>query len=211
MQDEISPPGGKRVSDASVQAKTGRTWAEWFGALDEAGAAALAHPEIVGVLREQFGLSGWWGQMVTVAYEQERGLRKPGQKADGFSVSASKTLAVPVSVLFQAWSDASLRSQWLDEAPLVVRRATPDRSLRITWADGRTSLEVNLYSKGAEKSQVAVEHNKLADAEEAARMKAFWMERVARLKQVLESASPSNTHPPQVSNVVTESSASPSL
>jgi len=63
------------ISDAAVQSKTGRVWSEWFAQLDKEGAARLAHREIAAALRDRHGLSGWWSQMVTVAYEQARGLR----------------------------------------------------------------------------------------------------------------------------------------
>ncbi len=43
-----------------------------------------------------------------------------------------------------------------------------------------------LTAKGAAKSVAAVQHERLADADEAERKKAFWRERVAALKEVLE-------------------------
>jgi uncharacterized protein YndB with AHSA1/START domain len=173
-----------RVSDAAVQAKTGKTWAEWFAVLDTVGAAKLDHKGIVAIL-EKHGVDGWWCQMVTVGYEQERGLRDRHQKADGYSVSASKTIAVPVERLFAAWHDAKLRKRWLKEA-ITIRKATASKSLRITWADGMTNVEVNLYPKGEARSQVAVQHSKLADAAGAARMKAYWGETLEQLKKVAE-------------------------
>ena len=42
-------------------------------------------------------------------------------------------------------------------------------------------------SKGEAKSVAALQHERLADAAEAERMKAFWRERVATLKEVLEA------------------------
>ena len=36
----------ERMSDAAVQAKTGKTWPEWFAVLDKAGAAKMTHKEI---------------------------------------------------------------------------------------------------------------------------------------------------------------------
>ena len=47
-------------------------------------------------------------------------------------------------------------------------------------------MVVGFESKGEAKSLVGLAHEKLADAEEAERMKAFWRERVANLKEVLE-------------------------
>lgn len=173
------------VSSDAVQAKTGKTWAEWFGILDAAGAQTLSHPQIARYLQEQQGVPDWWCQMLTVGYEQARGLREAHQKPDGFTANASKTLAVPLAVLYDAWADEGKRAAWLDEVELTVRKATPGKSLRITWSDG-SGLDVNLYAKGESRSQVSLQHSKLPDAATAARMKAFWGVALDRLKAFVE-------------------------
>jgi hypothetical protein len=173
-----------RVGDAAVAAKTGRTWPEWFDLLDRAGAQDLTHKEIDTLLYDAHGLDGWWAQMVTVGYEQARLGRAKHEKPGGFEVSASKTVAVPVETLFTAWNDPRRRARWLSEA-LTVRKATLPKSMRITWSDG-TSLSVNFYAKGAGKSQVAVQHGKLKDAQMAERVKADWAKRLEHLKGELE-------------------------
>lgn len=96
------------MSDAAVKAKTGKTWAEWFAALDEAKAQTLSHKEIVALVK---GVAPWWRQMVTVEYERAQGLRIRHQTASGFSVSVSKTLGVDVSALYGAAIDAKMRKK----------------------------------------------------------------------------------------------------
>ena len=135
------------VGSDAVQAKTGKTWAEWFAVLDKAGAQQMPHPRIARYLAEQQGVSDWWCQMLTVGYEQARGLRAVHEKTDGFAANASKTFAVPAMDLYQAWADADRRNRWLADAPLNVRKATPGKSLRITWADG-SSVDTNLTAPG---------------------------------------------------------------
>jgi hypothetical protein len=173
------------VSSDTMQAKTGKTWAEWFAILDAAGAQTLLHPQIARYLQEEHTVPDWWCQMVTVGYEQARGLREIHQKTDGFTANASKTLAVPVSVLYDAWADGNKRVRWLGEADLVMRKATPDKSIRITWDHG-SGVDVGFYAKGEAKSQVAIQHSKLPDAETAARLKAFWSAALDRLKAFVE-------------------------
>jgi uncharacterized protein YndB with AHSA1/START domain len=173
--------GAAGVSDAAVQKATGKTWPEWFKLLDAAGAKTMTHKEIVAVLVEQHGVGPWWQQMVTVGYEQARGLREKHQKTDGYSVSRSKTLNVPVSRAFRAWKDAKLRAAWLAEDGIVIRKATTNRSLRITWSDAKTSVEVMFYPKGESKVQVTVQHNKLASAAAGDRLKKFWGAALDRL------------------------------
>ena len=176
----------KKMSDAAVQKATGKTWKEWSAILDKAGAAQWPHKQIAAHLYEQLGVPGWWSQMVANTYEQERGLRQKHQKPDGYQVSVSKVIAVPTDMLYRAWADARLRATWLADAAITVRKATQDKSMRITWVDGKTSVEVNFYGKGQGKSQVTVQHSKLPTPESGERMKAYWKEQLERLQGVLK-------------------------
>ena len=183
-EKEASKPAG--ISDATVKARTGRSWSEWFAILDEAGAVKRGHKGIVALLSEHHRVGPWWRQMVTVAYEQERGLRAKHQTPEGFQISVSKTIAAPVAAVFAAWADEEARAKWLSAAGLPIRRATPGRSMRITWGDGTSSVDVNFHARGPERSQVVVDQKRLADADEVGRMKMFWSEALEALKKIVE-------------------------
>ena len=172
------------MSDAAVRAKTGKTWPEWFAILDEAGARQMTHPQIATYLASEHGVPGWWCQMVTVGYERAHGRAKHA-RPDGYSISVSKTLAVPVAKLFRAWNDPRTRARWLPDAPFTIRKVTPDKSLRVMWGE-RESLAIGFYAKGESKSQVALEHSKLPSAKAAAKAKAYWAEAMERLIALLE-------------------------
>jgi uncharacterized protein YndB with AHSA1/START domain len=172
-----------RVSEDAVRRATGRGWSEWFSELDSVGAAELGHREIVALLGERTELSAWWQQSVTVAYEQARGLRLKHQKPDGFEVSVSRTLPFRSEHVFRAWHDEEERRSWLPQ-PLTVRRATPARSLRITWEDG-TSVDVHLSEPGAGRTRVAVQHRKLADPAAVERLREHWRAALGRLHELL--------------------------
>ncbi len=184
MVDSRAAP---RMSDEAVRAKTGKDWEEWFTALDAAGAAQMSHQEIVAYLAANHGLDGWWQQMVTVTYEQARGLREKHQRPDGYQISASKTVAVPLATLFRAWTDPEQRARWLPEDSFLVHRATPEKYVRARWDTDGGRVDVSFYAKGEDKSQVSVNHGQLASSEDAARMKVYWAERLQLLKELLES------------------------
>ena len=129
---------------------------------------------------------GWYAQAITVGYERARGLRAPGEQADGFAVGASKTVAVPVARLFDAFEDASVRERWLPGADMRVRTATAHRSARYDWEDGSTRVIVGFEDAGEAKSRVALSHERLPDADTAEEMKAWWRERLVALKSQLE-------------------------
>ena len=166
----------------SVKAKTGKTWKEWFAILDKAGASKLSHQEIVKYLHTKQGVGPWWQQMVTVTYEQARGLRDLYQKPKGFEVSVSRTIKTSLEKLYKAFATEKARKTWLPEDGLTIRKATPNKSLRVTWNDGNSSLEISFSSKNDDKSQVVVQHSKLPNAKAAAKMKKFWGEALDRLR-----------------------------
>jgi Domain of unknown function (DUF4287) len=171
------------INDAAVKARTGKTWSEWFAILDKAGAKKMNHKEIVAWVSDRYDVRLWWRQMVAVTYEQARGLRDKHENTEGYQVSVSRTLSVPVGAIYEAWNDAKTRNRWLAEKGITIRKATPDKSLRMTWIDGKTSVEVNLYPKGDSKSQVVVQHSKLRNAREASAKKVYWAEKLGGSKR----------------------------
>jgi len=175
-----------RMSDDAVKAKTGKTWAQWFAVLEKAGAKKMTHQEITRYLSEKQGVGPWWCQMVTVNYEQQTGLRASHERPDGFSVSVSRTVNVPVTKLYKSFATAKARDSWLGQTAVQVRKATPNKSMRVTWKDQKSSLEINFYPKSADKSQVVVQHSKLANASEAAKMKTYWGKALDLLRETVE-------------------------
>jgi hypothetical protein len=174
------------VSDEAMTNATGHGWDRWFGLLDAWGGTGHTHPEIARWLSDEHGVPPWWTQSITVGYEQARGMRAPGQHVDGWSVTATKTIGVPVERLFEAFADDDLRERWLPAADLRLRTATAPKSARYDWEDGSTRVMVGFIRVSDDKSTVAIEHARLPDADTADEMKAWWRERVAALKPLLE-------------------------
>jgi hypothetical protein len=180
---EFKPP----VSDESVRAKTGKGWQDWFKILDEAGAAKLAHPDIVAIFAKKYSkdVGPWWQQMLTVGYERARGLRETHETAAGFVAGASKTINVAVDGVYDAWADGRRRARWLKGEKPTVRTARHGKSMRLAWPDG-TSVEVYFTKKGPAKTTVAVQHAKLDNKKAVEKMKAYWKDQLEGLKVVLE-------------------------
>jgi hypothetical protein len=175
------------MSDRAIKQATGCTWERWVRALDRDKAYEWPHAQIARHVRSRYKTPSWWTQMVTVGYERIKGLRARGQQRDGsHRASRSKTFAVPVTALYQAFHDGSVRDRWLVDAAYSVRSGTKNKSLRLAFADG-TSAVFGFTTKGPQKSQVAVEHAKLRSAEDAAARKVFWTSRFAALEKLLTS------------------------
>jgi hypothetical protein len=177
----------KRASDETVKAKSGKTWAEWFKILDKAGAKKWEHQEISLFLHEKQKVPGWWCQMIAVGYEHERGIRQKFQKCDGeFAASGSRTMNVPLAQVYQAWADETLRRKWLPDGDMEITTSTKDKSIRAKWDAGKSRVSILFYNKGPQKSQVTVDHMKLANSKASEQMKSYWFEALNRAQKLLE-------------------------
>ena len=184
---ETRDSGVALTSEEAVRGATGRSYEDWFRLLDESDMSSRKHGEIAAALTEEHGVHSWWAQTITVGYEGARGLRPAHGGRDGlFSVSASKTVDAPVERLFAAFTDDDLRARWLPEGGLSERTSQPGKSARFDWDDGETRVNVGFYPKGDARSQVALAHERIADAETAEEMKQHWRERLNALKALLE-------------------------
>ncbi len=173
------------MSDEKVKAKTGCTWERWVHALDRKGAEKMLHRDIVALVSEKYKVDGWWSQTVTVGYERIKGLRERGQRRDGtYEAGKSRTFNVPVTELFDAWVNASVRRRWLNGESVKLRTATAPKSMRLGWTDG-SIIAVGFTAKGKSKSSVALAHTKLPDREVANRLKEYWSKRLDALGEVL--------------------------
>jgi uncharacterized protein YndB with AHSA1/START domain len=182
--------GGDSMSPGrhdGVRAGTGRGREEWFALLDADGAASRPYREIADRLVDDHGLSRWWAQKLTVEYQQARGRRAPGSRPDGtFTVTASKTIAVPAAELFEAFADRRVRRRWLPDVRLRSRGADPPTTIRFDVEDG-SRVRVGISAVAPRKSQVALEHARIADGRIVEATKAAWRGRLGELKTLLEA------------------------
>lgn len=176
------------VSSDAVRAKTSKGWEEWLQVLDGEHAQKLPHKQIAQLLSDKYNVPDWWSQMVTVGYEQARGLRAAHQKADGYSANASKTFNAPLRDLYAACADEATRAKWLGKKKHSLSKATPNKSLRIGWGkDNATRVDFNLYAKGETKSMIQVQHEKLESAAEVEQMKTYWKGALGKLGKLIET------------------------
>jgi uncharacterized protein YndB with AHSA1/START domain len=188
LSAEPIPPDAMLVPDESMLRATGKGHAEWFTLLDAWGATGHTHTEIARWLSETHSVPGWWTQNVTVAYERARGMRARHQMPDGFSISATRTIAVGPERALAAFTDEPLRERWLPNAPMHRRPTRAARSARFDWLDPTSRIVVTVVPRGDDKTLVAVGHEQLPDAETGERLKGNWREWLAQLKAVLEAS-----------------------
>lgn len=190
-----APSGGAEraplvTTDEKIRARTGRGWEQWFDLLDGWQVdGELTHRELARRVAGELGIGPlvWEAQAVTTSYERARRGREVGQRADGhFTITASRTVAVPAPKLYRAFAEPSVREQWLPDRRLRERTATARKSIRFDWGEGPSRVHVVIATKDRGRSVATVEHSRLADAADGEQMKAYWRERLIALKAALE-------------------------
>lgn len=177
------------ITDSLAVEKTKKTLEDWYKILDEKGAQKMKHNEIFDLVSKTPALKslGQWNQnLLTTSYEWSRGMKKRGEKNGSFEISVSKTISVNISALYKAWAEDEQRNRWLKNEKIIIRKATENKSMRITWTDNTTSLSVDFYPKGEAKSQVVVQHLKIDDHVKANQLKKYWNNTLTKLKDFLE-------------------------
>jgi len=181
------------TSEEAVCRATGRSFPEWIALIDEWGGTNHRHPEIARWLVTEHGMPSWWSQSVTVTYERARGMRALHQMTDGFSVAVTRTVAAGADASLAAFTDPAIRHSWLGDVDVEQRRTTAAGVARFDWPAPPSRLVVQVLPKDDGRSTVAIAHERLPDAAAAAREKASWRARLARLKAVVEAPAGSDT------------------
>lgn len=177
------------ITDKLVIEKTGKPMEHWFLMLDKKGATAIKPSEIFQLAAniKQLQLLGEWNlNLLITTYCWSRGIKKRGEKENGYEISVSKTINVAVKDLYESWVVDTKRNDWLGKEKIIFRKTTANKSARITWSDQVTSLSIDFYEKGLQKSQVLVQHQKIADDKTAASLKDYWGIKLEQLKKWLE-------------------------
>lgn len=169
-------PPSEHPRAASIEAATGVALSEWTRRIDQAGGRDLDHGAIARLLPQRWGVTEWWAQNVTVAYEQVIGRRVVGQSCAGdFSASASRTLAGDPDAVLARW-DAFMTAQRRDQLGLDEPALTSTarwRYWRAALTDG-SRLSVNITAKDDRRSTLGLEHKGIESAEGREAWKAVW-------------------------------------
>ena len=178
---DASVPG---MSDAAVAQRTGKTWEEWFAILDDAGAAALEHREIVAVLVEH-EVGPLWREMVTVGYERARGRNAEKQASGGYAISVTRTVSASLEASIGAWEKPTRRKRFLSE-PITFATRRNEKVLRFGWPKTQSRVSVRFVPRSKTRTEVTVEHDKMKTAREVPKMKEFWSTAMDLMQAQLE-------------------------
>lgn len=177
-------------SVSAIERATARQWSEWLEYFEQHRAQTLSHAEIAQLARRamptELANPDWWAQGTAIAFEQQMGLRVPGQSSDGsFRVGASRTLTKDRDTAIELWiAGPGAADTHLGYTVVDPRRSrTEKRSFfRFTLEGaGRVEVSATPNPKNPEKTTLTVSHDNLPDAELIESWRAHWKTQLAAL------------------------------
>lgn len=173
------------ISDEAVRKATGKGWTEWRTALD-LWAGELPHKDIARRVKDEYGLSGWWAQAVTGGWEIMTGRRSTHEKPEGFQATGSKTIAADEALVRAAITEPSVFSGWAPKGGIEITTENPGKPVNARWLGPEGGRVVFRLTAAGDRTQLAVDHERLSDAETCERMKTAWRDALQTLKERLE-------------------------
>ncbi|MBM7505435.1 hypothetical protein ACFPER_18265 [Agromyces aurantiacus] len=179
MTDGSIGSSSDAAGDRSVREATGRSREDWFATLDDVGAAEWRHAEIAAWLAGDQGVDPWWSQHVTVAYEQARGIRDPGQRQDGsFEASVSRTVPLEPVAALDALADVVTAETGVE--PLARNTGARHPTARFHLDGGEFVLAGSSPRDGG-RSSISLTWGRMPDGSRIADVKAAMREWLARV------------------------------
>lgn len=195
------------MTAASIRSATGKSWDEWFAALDKAGGAAQGRKALNEFLFNKNKVDAWWTGTIVVEYEKARKVVEKDGRPKGYNICVTKAIQAKPADLFRAFEDGARLSKWFGAGTKVefreggafsnadgnrgqFKKINPGKLLRFTWEGERHDgevVEVKLQPSGA-KCSVMVSHDRIQTRESADGLRAAWGQALETLKKQMEGA-----------------------
>lgn len=197
----------EEMSAENITAKTGKTWDEWFAVLDAFDGLRKGRREMNNYLYNELKVDAWWTTTLVNTYEEARGLREKDGRLKGYTICATKTIAVDAETCFTAFATAEALQAWFSDRVDLdftvggrfstddgnageFKKIRPGKDIRITWEQspgGATVADIVFQAKGAGKCGLMITHDRIQTREEADGLRAAWGAALDRLKTLLEN------------------------
>lgn len=194
------------LSDDNVRAATGKSWDDWFRALDKFGGPSKGRKALSEFLAKKNGMDAWWSTTVTVEYEKARQAHEKDGRPKGYNICVTKAIKARPADVFAAFSDPRKLAQWFGAGTKLefreggkfedanghcgeYKKINPGKALRFTWEGKRHTpgevVEVKLQLSGA-KCSVILTHDRMQTRDVADGMRAAWGRALEQLQAQLE-------------------------
>lgn len=183
MKNQASGKINKRMNDSLLIEKTGKSLVEWFYFMDRFTSLGLDEKELSRLIHDNFGISSLWQNAIISAYNEKQKTKMVNQKPAEFIIVNSIELQLPISTLYNLWSDHKLRNTWFPLVSYSVVKENPKKTIQILWADSVSIVNIQFSKIDKSNSRVQITHSQLPDKKTAEEMEVYWNRVLATLNE----------------------------
>jgi hypothetical protein len=180
MKKPVNSQIEKRMNDSNIVQKTGKSLEEWFQFMDRFTSLGLSVKELSRLIHDNFKINSWWQNAIISAYVNQKKTRLFSEFAEEITIENTIELQLPVSTVYNLWSDLKLRNTWFPLVSYTVIRENPKKIVQLLWSDSVSIVNIKFSKLDKMKSLVRITHSLLPDTKIVREMELYW-------KRILES------------------------
>jgi hypothetical protein len=170
----------KRMNDSVIIEKTGKSLEEWFLFMNHFSSLGLTEKEISRLIHENFKINSWWQNAIISAYVNQKKTKQVVELAEEINIDNTIELALPLSTLYNLWSDTKLRNSWFPLVSYTIVKENPKKVVQLFWSDSVSIVNIKFSKIDKSNSQLQITHLHLPSRKTAEEMDIYW-------KRVLET------------------------
>lgn len=189
-------------TDEGCRAETGRSFAEWFAAIESAGLSGKRR-EAIQLVYDMTGRGKdvWWPTTIWVEYDRARGIVKKDGRPEGYNICCTKGFKQSPEALFPHFATEAAFAAWVPgwtgaitegaafrcgAATGTVGRIRPAKDIRMQWTSpGFEPTEIEIqFAVLAGKTTVNFYHKRIDTRSEADGLRRAWGAALETLKSL---------------------------
>jgi len=177
----------KRMNDAFLLEKTGKSLDDWTHFIDRFTSLGLSDKELSKLIHDNFKIGSLLQNSIISAYTSQNQSKKLNMPAEGIRIENSIELNLPLPTLSNLWSDTKLRNSWFPMVSYTVVRENPKKMVQLIWCDSISIVNIRFLRIDKSKSQVEIVHYNLPDRKTAQEMDVYWKKILQTLNESVTS------------------------
>ena len=187
MKNPINSKIEKRLHETALIQKTGKNLEEWFQFIDRFTSLGLNEKELSRLIHDNFNINALWQNAIITAYVNKKRNTLLTEPAEEIEIVNSIHLQLPLSTLYNLWSDLKLRNTWFPLVSYTIIRENPKKFVQILWSDSISIINLKFSKLDKLNSELQITHFLLPSKKISEEMQLYWKRVLGSLHESVSS------------------------
>jgi hypothetical protein len=187
MKNPINSKIEKRLNETVLIQKTGKNLEEWFQFIDRFTSLGLNEKELSRLIHDNFNINAFWQSAIISAYVNKKRNTILTEPAEEIEIVNSIQLQLPLSTLYNLWSDLKLRNTWFPLVSYTIIRENPKKFVQLLWSDSISIINLKFSKLDKLNSELQITHFLLPSKKISEEMQLYWKRVLGSLHESVSS------------------------